>query len=73
MDVLYERGLAPLPKSDLASQRIKRHHERYQWLLGFAIGLLLIELLLPERGKASARGRVPANGAGAVTPAVLLL
>ncbi len=73
MDVLYERGLAPLPKSDLASQRIKRPHERSQWLLGIAIGLLLIELLLPERGKASERGRVPAHGAGAVTPAVLLL
>lgn len=49
MNVLYERGLAPLPKSDLASQRIKRPHERYQWVLGLAIVLLLIEMLLPER------------------------
>jgi len=49
MDVLYERGLAPLPKSDLASQKIKRHHERFQWLLGLAIVLLLAEMLVPER------------------------
>lgn len=49
MNVLYERGLAPLPKGDLASQRIKRQHERYQWLLGLAIVLLLLEMLLPER------------------------
>lgn len=49
MNVLYERGLAPLPKSDLTSQRIKRPHERYQWVLGLAIVLLLIEMLLPER------------------------
>lgn len=49
MNVLYERGLAPLPKSDLTSQRIKRPHERYQWVLSLAIVLLLIEMLLPER------------------------
>src|SRR6185436_2163124 len=30
MNLLYERGLAPLPKSDRAAQRIKRQHERYQ-------------------------------------------
>ena len=49
VNLLYERGLAPLPKSELASQRIKRYHERYQWLLGLAIVLLLVEMFLPER------------------------
>ncbi len=49
MDVLYERGLAPLPKSDLASQKLKRPHEHFQWLLGLAIVLLLAEMLVPER------------------------
>jgi Ca-activated chloride channel family protein len=49
MNILYDRGLAPLPKGDLASQKIKRHHERYQWLLGLVIVLLLVEMLLPER------------------------
>ena len=49
MDLLYTHGLAPLPKSDRASQQIKRHHEHFQWLLGLAIVLLLAEMLVPER------------------------
>jgi Ca-activated chloride channel family protein len=84
MSTLYERGLAPLPKSDLASQRIKRHHERYQWLLGLVIVLLLVEMLLPERpsvkavGDAAVAASVPAVGANgiagkAVTLGFLLL
>ncbi len=68
MNLLYERGLAPLPKSDLASQRIKRHHERFQWLLGIAIVLLLIEMLLPER---KASKVAPASAVESVAPAVV--
>ena len=73
MNVLYERGLAPLPKGDLASQQIKRPHERYQWLLGIAIALLLAEVLLPERGKASSRSKPQAAGAVTASLAALLL
>lgn len=49
MEVLYERGLAPLPKSNLASKRMKRFHERFQWLLGLAILILAVEFVLPEQ------------------------
>ncbi len=49
MDVLYERGLAPLPKSEKSIRLFKRYHERYQWLLGLAVGLLIAEMFLPER------------------------
>jgi Ca-activated chloride channel homolog len=49
MDVLYERGLSPLPKSDLSSKLIRRYQERYYWPLSLAILLLLLEILLPER------------------------
>ena len=73
MNVLYERGLAPLPKGDLASQQIKRPHERYQWLLGIAIALLLAEVLLPERGKASSRSKPQAAGAVTASLVALLL
>ena len=73
MNVLYERGLAPLPKGDLASQQIKRPHERFQWLLGIAIALLLAEVLLPERGKASSRSKPQAAGAVTASLAALLL
>ena len=49
MELLYERGLSPLPKSDLGGRHIKKYHERYQWFLGLVIVLLLTEMFLPER------------------------
>jgi Ca-activated chloride channel homolog len=49
MELLYERGLAPLPKADLSGRHIKKYHERYQWFLGLVIVLLLTEMFLPER------------------------
>src|SRR5712692_10450887 len=49
IDQLYEKGLAPLPKTERSAKRIQRWHERYQWVLGLAIVLLLIEMFLPER------------------------
>jgi Ca-activated chloride channel family protein len=55
MDALYERGLAPLPKSDSAEKTIRRYHEQFQWPLGAAIILLLAEMLLPERKKSNAQ------------------
>ncbi len=71
MNVLYDRGLAPLPKSDLASQRIKRPHERYQWLLGIAVVLLLIEMLLPERVSKRAGTALAGNGAASLLVATV--
>src|SRR5437867_1143223 len=71
MNVLYERGLAPLPKSDLASQKIKRYHERFQWFLGLAVVLLLAEMLVPERKET--RKSVGAVAAKAAVLALLLL
>ncbi len=54
MDMLYERGLEPLPKSQGVSKMIRRYHERFQWPLAIAILLLLAEILVPERkGKSS--------------------
>ncbi len=49
VELLYDRGLSPLPKGELSARRIKRFHERYQWFLGLVIGLLLLEMFLPER------------------------
>ncbi len=49
MDTLYERGLAPLPKSEGAEKPIRRYHEQFQWPLAAAILLLLAEMFLPER------------------------
>jgi Ca-activated chloride channel family protein len=49
MDLLYAARLAPLPKSDLSSRLFQLRHEWFQWPLGLAILLLMIELLAPDR------------------------
>jgi len=49
MDIVYQRGLAPLPKGELASRQIKHYHERFQWFLFLAIVLFVAEMFVPER------------------------
>lgn len=57
MDTLYDRGLAPLPKTEGVGKTIRNYHEQYKWPLAIAILLLLVEIFLPERPKA--KGRMP--------------
>ena len=54
INTLYERGLAPLPKSEGAEKLVRRYHEQFQWPLTVALLLLLVEFLLPERSLRSA-------------------
>lgn len=49
MNTLYEKGLAPMPQSDLSTRRFRRYHEQYHWPLALAIVLLIAEMFLPER------------------------
>jgi Ca-activated chloride channel family protein len=49
INTLYERGLAPLPKSVSKEKLVRRYHEQFQWPLAAAIVLLIAEFLLPER------------------------
>jgi Ca-activated chloride channel homolog len=58
MDTLYERGLAPLPKSEGKDKLIRRYHEQFRWPLALAMALLLAEVLVPER-KRSGPGKAP--------------
>ena len=51
IDTLYERGLAPLPKSEGRERLVRRYHEQFHWPLAPAMLLLLAELFLPERKK----------------------
>ena len=71
MDVLYERGLAPLPKSESATRTIRQYHERFQWFIGAAILLLLAEMLFPERSQ-SPRSKVQGPKSAAVAALVVL-
>jgi Ca-activated chloride channel family protein len=76
MDTIYERGIAPLPKSDSQEKLVRRYHEQYQWPLAAAIGLLLLEMLLPDRKReVKTAGSLLKTGlpAGAAKTAALLL
>ncbi len=54
MDVLYDRGLASLPKTEGPGKLIRQYHEQFYWPLAAAILLLLAEVFLPERKKEAA-------------------
>jgi Ca-activated chloride channel family protein len=73
MDVLYERGLAPLPKSESATRTIRQYHERFQWFIGAAILLLLAEMLFPERARSSKFKVQSSKSATAAAAAVSVL
>jgi Ca-activated chloride channel family protein len=75
MDLLYDRGIAPLPKSENSSRLFQRYHERFYWPLSFAIALLIAEMFLPDRKR---KRPAPANAnrtvtAGWVETATLIL
>ena len=55
MDILYERGLAPLPTSEGSTKLTKRFLDRFQWPLALAILLLLAEMFLPDRRRVAAK------------------
>jgi Ca-activated chloride channel family protein len=62
INTLYERGLAPLPKSEGAEKLVRRYHEQFQWPLAVALLLLFVEFLLPERSlRSAAKSKVIAN------------
>jgi len=59
VDVLYEKGIAPLPKSDAQEKVVRQKEERYHWPLGLAMILLVVEMLFPERKKSKAKNIKP--------------
>ncbi len=62
ISTLYERGLAPLPKSEGAEKLVRRYHEQFQWPLAVALLLLFVEFLLPERSlRTATKSKVIAN------------
>ncbi len=71
MDVLYDRGLSVLPKSETRTKLLRRYHEQFQWFLAAAVLLLLAEMFLPERKRE--RTAPPATQPGIRTAAGLML
>src|SRR5205085_6426952 len=76
MQVLYRDGPGQLPTSDISSKLVRHLNEQFQWPLGIAIALLLIEALLPaatrKRSGASATS-TSAPVAKATVAAMILL
>jgi len=73
MDTLYERGLAPLPKSEGTEKLVRRYHEQFHWPLAAALILLLVECLLPERRPPSRPVPEPSRKSAGPALALLLL
>ncbi len=74
MDMLYDQGLAPLPKSENSARLFQRYHERYHWPLAGAMVLLAIEMFLPDRNRKRAGKPAPAPaGMSAAAPIAALL
>ncbi|MDE3066939.1 MAG: VWA domain-containing protein [Verrucomicrobiota bacterium] len=68
METLYDKGLAPLPKSEGEEREIRRYHEQYYWPLTVAMLLLLAELFLAERRTPARHGAVKTSAARSPAP-----
>jgi Ca-activated chloride channel family protein len=62
IDMLYDRGLAPLPKTEGKERLVRRYHEQFHWPLALAMLLLLAELFLPERKRKTNDSEVRSSG-----------
>ncbi len=76
MDTLYDHGIAPLPKSEKSVRLFQNYREQYQWPLGIALLLLLLEMFLPDRRRRRSKAPGPAaieTPSGLTETAVILL
>lgn len=71
LEMIYNRGLASIPKQELSSRRNRIYIERFQWPLALGILCLMSEMLLRDRRRAGARlaWRIP----GRATASSLLI
>jgi Ca-activated chloride channel family protein len=72
MEALYQRSLAPLPKSEAKETFVKRPYERYHWPLAIGIILLIAEIFFPERKDHRHRGAKRAASAAAAGVTVVV-
>jgi Ca-activated chloride channel homolog len=70
MDTLYDRGIAPLPKSDNAVRMFQHFHEQYHWPLAIAMLLLIAEMFLPDRSRRRSQPATTTNATSATTSTI---
>jgi Ca-activated chloride channel homolog len=73
MEALYQRSLAPLPKSESKEAFVKRPYERYHWPLLIGIILLIAEMFFPERKDARQPGPKGQPSEGGTSPVTATL
>ena len=52
LDAIYDKGIAQLQRKEYEARLQKRYFERFQWPLGIAFALLVIEMSVADRRKA---------------------
>lgn len=55
IQMLYDRGLAPLPRKEFTDKLVRRSHDRFQIPLILALLCLVLEIFFPERKTNSTR------------------
>ncbi|HVR30359.1 MAG TPA: VWA domain-containing protein [Thermoanaerobaculia bacterium] len=69
LEEIYAQGIkATLDEREIQAHRRQRFYDRFQWLLAVALGALMVESLVPERGGARRARRAGAPGAGRGAP-----
>ena len=52
MDTVYEKGIGQLQRKEAEAKLQKRYFERFQWPLGIAFALLVLDSFVSDRRKA---------------------
>ncbi len=71
MDSVYDQGIAPLPKTESSTKTFQNYHERFHWPLALAMGLLIVEMFLPDRSRRRSKTSGAGNSTTAATPNAL--
>ena len=67
IQMLYDRGLAPLPRKEFIDKLVRRSHDRFQIPLIFALLCLVLEIFFPERKPNATRATAPASNSASAT------
>ena len=73
IETLYEKGLAPLPKTESDAKLYKHYHEQFHWPLALAALLLVLEILLPARAREKSPKRQAKTSPQSAIVAMLIL
>ena len=56
LERIYEQGIAPLQRDPLETEMIRAYEDRFSWLLGAALVLLIVEAVITDGTRRTGRG-----------------